>query len=84
MEKPSFNHLDLRSKIEDVKQDLRSYEIKTLVEKAGLANDKFKPYHCKCVKDLGPTKYLALADMANKAKNPAMLMSWLLKQELSK
>lgn len=83
MDKISFNQ-ELRTKKEVVKQELSSVQIKHLVESIGLAQDGWLPYHCKGVRELGASKYLELADMARKGKNPYTLMSWLLKQELVK
>jgi hypothetical protein len=81
--KLSFNQ-ELRTKKEVVKQELSSYEIKRLVEKIGLAQAGWLPYHCKSVKTLGAIRYVELADMASKGTNPYTLMSYLLKQELLK
>ena len=73
---------DLKSKIED-HQDLRSVQIKQIVEDVGLTSTRFEAYHCKAVRILGAQRYMDLADMARKGKNPYTLMSWLLKEEMN-
>lgn len=88
MEKPDFqNYLEVKhltSKKENVNQHLTSWEIKELVETVPFVAEQWLPYHCKAVKRIGASKYLALADMARKGKHPASLFSFLLKQEMAR
>ena len=55
-----------------------------MVKKEALTNEQFFGYHCKAVRQLGASKYQALADLARKSQTPARLMSFLIKEEMSR
>lgn len=52
-----------------------------LVKDADLCNPQFMAYHVGFIRRYGPQTYFDLAEVAREGKDPARLMSWLLKEE---
>lgn len=76
----STKYLTLNSK----QEVLSTLQVCKVVESITFVNPQFKAWYCKAVKQLGPTKFLDLAAVAEAGRNPQTLFSWLLKQEMSR
>jgi hypothetical protein len=56
-------------------------DIRRTIKSVEFHNPQFEQWYGKILRTIGPTRFLELADIARKGKNPQTLFSWLLKRE---